>query len=106
LALSGIIPNADAAPPIVNASILPLLFISGIFIPLGDDAPAWMTTLADIFPVKHFADAMLNGFLGGYALPNGTHPFTFDWVDVVVVGAWGLGGLVLATRTFSWEPRR
>ena len=34
-----VIPNADAAPPIVNATILPLLFLSGIFIPLGDDAP-------------------------------------------------------------------
>jgi len=106
LALSGVIPNTDAAPPIVNASILPLLFISGIFIPLGDQAPTWLTTLADIFPVKHFADAMLAGFLGGYTLPDGTHPFVFDWVDVMVVGVWGLAGLVLATRTFSWEPRR
>ena len=37
LALTCVIPNADAAPPIVNAAILPLLFLSGIFIPLGDD---------------------------------------------------------------------
>jgi ABC-2 type transport system permease protein len=39
LALTAAIPNADAAPPIVNASILPLLFLSGIFFPIGDDAP-------------------------------------------------------------------
>ena len=39
LALTAAIPNADAAPPIVNATILPLLFLSGIFIPLGADAP-------------------------------------------------------------------
>ncbi|HEX6845095.1 MAG TPA: ABC transporter permease [Actinomycetota bacterium] len=96
LAVAGAIPNADAAPPIVNATILPLLFISGIFIPLGDDAPAWMTTVADVFPVKHFAGAMLNSFLG---LP-------FDWADVAIVAAWGIVGLVLATRTFTWEPRR
>src|SRR6266516_755015 len=30
LALTGGIPNADAAPPVVNATILPLLFISGV----------------------------------------------------------------------------
>ena len=40
LALTCVIPNADAAPPIVNAAILPLLFLSGIFIPLDDEAPA------------------------------------------------------------------
>ena len=32
LALTSVIPNADASPAIVNASILPLLFLSGIFI--------------------------------------------------------------------------
>ncbi len=39
LATTALVPNADAAPAIVNAIILPLLFLSGIFIPLGDDAP-------------------------------------------------------------------
>ena len=106
LAISGVVPNADAAPPIVNASILPLLFISGVFIPMGDNAPAWMTTLADIFPIKHLVDAMLNSFLANYTLPNGVQPFALDWIDVAVVAAWGLAGLVIATRTFSWEPRR
>jgi ABC-2 type transport system permease protein len=109
LALAGVIPNADAAPPIVNATILPLLFISGIFFPLGDDAPGWMVTIANIFPVKHFADAMLTSFLGATTVstPAGpVHPFVFDWVDVLVVAVWGVAGLLLATRTFTWEPRR
>ena len=61
LALTAVIPNAEAAPPIVNAAILPLLFLSGIFIPLDNEAPKWITTVADIFPVKHFADAMRAG---------------------------------------------
>jgi ABC-2 type transport system permease protein len=105
LALTAVVPNADAAPPIVNAAILPLLFLSGIFIPLNDDAPAWMTTIAEIFPVKHFADAMRAGFLGNIETPLG-RAFVFDWVDVAIVAAWGLAGLVLAARFFSWEPRR
>jgi ABC-2 type transport system permease protein len=46
--------------------------------------------------VKHFADGMQAGFLGT----------TFHWSDVLVVAAWGLAGLLLATRSFSWEPRR
>lgn len=109
LALTSVIPNAEAAPPIVNATILPLLFLSGIFIPLDKDAPAWISTVADVFPVKHFADAMRSGYLGNVTAqtPLGTfHPFTFDWTDVLIVAAWGLVGLVLAARFFSWEPRR
>jgi ABC-2 type transport system permease protein len=110
LALTAAIPNAEAAPPVVNAAILPLLFLSGIFIPLEDDAPAWMTTVADVFPVKHFADAMRAGFLGNLTVtpPGGSavRVFPFDWMDVAIIAAWGIVGLLLAARFFSWEPRR
>jgi ABC-2 type transport system permease protein len=94
-AVTALIPNFDAAAPIVNATILPLLFLSGVFIPLGDNAPAWITWTARIFPVKHFADGMQAAFLGA----------TFHWTDVLVVAGWGVGGLLVAVRRFSWEPR-
>ena len=94
-AVTAVIPNADAAVPIVNATILPLLFLSGIFIPIGDNAPDWLTWTARIFPVKHFADGVQAGFLGT----------TFHWSDALVVGAWGIFGLIMAARYFSWEPR-
>jgi ABC-2 type transport system permease protein len=98
LAVTAAVPNADAAPAIVNATILPLLFISGIFIPVGANSPQWMITLGNFFPVKHFGDAMLAGFVGtGKA---------FEWRDVLVVAIWGIVGLILAARYFSWEPRR
>jgi len=94
-AVTAVIPNADAAPAIVNASILPLLFLSGVFIPLGSNAPAWIVWIARIFPVWHFAKGMQAGFLGT----------AFSWTDVVVVAAWGLAGLLASVRFFSWEPR-
>jgi ABC-2 type transport system permease protein len=94
-AVTAIIPNADAAAPIVNATILPVLFLSGIFIPIGDNAPAWLTWTARIFPVKHFADGIQAGFVGT----------AFHWNDVLIVAAWGIAGLLLAVRFFSWEPR-
>jgi ABC-2 type transport system permease protein len=106
-ALTALIPNAEAAPPIVNATILPLLFISGIFIPLTDRAPAWITTVGNIFPVKHFADAVRASYLGNVTLQGtGIRAFPFDWTDLPVVAAWGLAGLILASRFFSWEPRK
>jgi ABC-2 type transport system permease protein len=100
IAVTAIIPNADAAPPIVNATILPLLFISDVFIPLRDDAPAFVSGLANVFPVKHFVEAMLASFFptqGEEALKTG---------DLLIVAAWGVGGLLLAIRFFTWEPRR
>lgn len=95
LAITAAIPNADAAAPIVNATILPLLFLSGIFIAFGDNTPAWVLWVARVFPVRHFAVGMQAAFLGT----------PFHWSDVAVVGAWGLAGLLLAVRVFSWEPR-
>lgn len=96
LAITAIIPNADAAPAIVNIASLPLLFLSGIFIPFGNGTASWIRSVARIFPVRHFATGMQAGFLGT----------PFHWTDVAVVAAWGIGGLVLSIRYFSWESRR
>lgn len=97
LATTSIVPNADAAPAIVNAIVLPLLFLSGIFIPIEANAPGWVRLIGSWFPVKHFTDGMRAGFYGA--------PFAFEWHDVAIVAAWGLGGLALASRFFAWEPR-
>lgn len=95
IAVTAIIPNFDAAAPIVNATILPLLFLSGVFIPVTDKTPAWIPNTARIFPVKHFADGLQAGYLGN----------SFSWADVLVVAGWGVAAMLLAVRYFSWEPR-
>ena len=98
LAVTSVIPNADAAPAVVNATILPLLFLSGIFIPLPPHT-TWYVALAKVFPVYHFAHAMLSAFF----LPVGNG---FQGTDLLIMGAWGVAGLVAAALFFSWEPRR
>ena len=99
LAVTAAIPNAEASPAIVNGLVMPLLFVSDIFIPL-EDAPAWLTTFANVFPVKHFASAMHAAF---NPFETGTG---FEWVGLLVMAGWLFGGLVLSVRFFSWEPRR
>ena len=96
MALTAVVPNADAAGPIVNAVILPVEFLSGIFIAFGNSTPDWILWVARVFPVRHFAVSMQAGFLGT----------AFSWTDVLVVAAWGVAGLLLAIRFFSWEPRK
>jgi ABC-2 type transport system permease protein len=98
LATTALVPNADAAPAVVNAIVLPLMFLSGVFVPFGDDVPGWVRVVADVFPVRHFVDAMRAASYGP--------PFPFRWTDALVVVAWGVAGLVLAVRWFSWQPRR
>jgi len=97
IAMTAAIPNADAAPAVVNASILPLLFISNVFIPLNNP-PAWLDFISKVFPVRHFADALIGSF---FAL-NGSG---LQGRDVLIVGVWGLAGLLISLRFFSWEPR-
>ena len=98
LAITSLIPNADASPAIVNASILPLLFLSGIFFPL-EDPNAWYVTVAKIFPIYHFSEAMQTAYFS--VSGSGFEPF-----NLLILGAWGLAGAVLAALFFSWEPRR
>jgi ABC-2 type transport system permease protein len=99
LAMTAAVPNADASPAVVNATVLPLLFISDVFIPL-DQAPEWLTTVSKVFPIRHLSEAMQVVY----------SPFTegsgFEWGNLLVIAVWGLGGLLLAVRFFSWEPRR
>jgi len=77
-AVSSVIPSADASLPIVNVIILPLLFLSGVLIPLNTP-PAWILWTGQIFPVRHFLSGIQAGFLG----------VAFNWTDLLVVAAWG-----------------
>ena len=97
LALTSVIPNADASPAVTNASILPLLFLSGVFIPLPAHT-TWYVLVAKVFPIYHFVQAMLAAFF----LPQGSG---FKGWDLLIMGIWGLAALLVAVRSFSWEPR-
>ncbi len=95
LACTTIVPNADAAPAIVNATVLPVLFLSDVFINTTQ-APAWVQWVGKVFPVKHLAELVRSAFV-----PQAT---PWDWTNLLIVMAWGLGGLVVAVRWFRWEP--
>lgn len=98
LAVSGLIRNADAAPAVVNATILPVLFISNVFIQM-ENAPDWLDAISHLLPVRHFADAMMELYARGADAG-------VPWTEVGVIALWGIIGVVAAVRFFSWEPRR
>ncbi len=98
-ALSSVIANDEAAQPITQAVMLPLYFISGVFVP-SSVLPHWLGQVADVFPVKHLASALLAAYN-----PH-THGAGFAGGDLLVLAAWGVGGLLVALRRFSWLPAR
>ena len=98
LALTGAIPSQSAAAPITNIAIFPLYFLSGVFIP-ESEIPTGCSTSPTSFPVRHFFEAFFT------AWDPGTVGAGFEWGDLAVVAAWGVAGLLIALRTFSWTPR-
>ena len=97
MAVAGLVPSASSASAVANATILPLAFVSNVFIPL-EDPPAWLATIGDIFPLKPFASSFQDAFNPLVDAP------AFDWGALAVVAAWGIAGLVVALTTFRWEP--
>lgn len=97
--VAAITPNGDAAPAITNATLLPIAFISDIFIPL-DDPPAWMETLGNFFPLKHFADAFRDAFDPTLVGAQ------FHFADIAYMALWGVVAVLLAVRYFKWEPSK
>lgn len=97
LAVSGLVPSADSAPAVANATILPLAFVSDVFIPI-EDPPRWLEILGDVFPLKPFVNAFQNTLNPLVDAPG------FSWGKLAVVAAWGVVGALVATRTFNWEP--
>jgi ABC-2 type transport system permease protein len=97
IALTAAIPSQDAAAAIVNALLLPLYFLSGIFIP-EDELPNGVIDFANHFPVRPFFEAFFQSYVPG------TGP-AIAWHELLVVGIWGVAGLLLAIRFFRWTPR-
>jgi ABC-2 type transport system permease protein len=98
IALTAAIPSQDAAAPIVNALLLPLYFLSGVFIP-ADQLPSGVIHFADAFPVRHFFEALFGAYV------NAGGGSAFEWTHLAVVAAWGVAGLAIAVRCFRWTPR-
>ena len=96
VAVSLLAKTGQAASAITNATILPLAFISNIFIPM-DDPPRWMEILGGIFPLRSFAEGFRSGF--DPALRDGRV------ADLLVVAAWGVAGLIFVLKYFQWVPK-
>ena len=96
-ALSTAISNEDAAQPMVQAIMLPLYFISGVFVP-NINLPSWLHHVAQVFPVEHLADGLRNAY------DPAANGIGIVWSDIGVLAIWAAIGLGVALVRFSWLP--
>jgi ABC-2 type transport system permease protein len=96
--LAGMAKSASAASALANAAILPMAFISNIFINLGDEPAEWIQLLGDLLPLRHF----------GIAFAETMSPFSetpaIVWDRLGVLVLWAIVGALFARSRFRWDP--
>jgi len=93
VAVASLIRNAEAAPPVVQLVLFPLLFLSGTYLPIHSQA---LNQVAGLLPVRPLNQALL----GPFAEHTGV-----NWHSLAVLAAWGAAGTLIALRRFRWAPR-
>ena len=94
--LAAITPSTEAAPPLANVVVLPLYFISGVFVPV-DSLPTWLGNVASVLPVAPLVKVLTWPYVATTDTP---------WRSLGLVLIWGAIGLIIASWRFRWTPRR
>jgi ABC-2 type transport system permease protein len=97
LAAASLIRSAESVAAVVNVALLPMAFLSGSFGPTGD-YPAFLQAISDVLPLTYFLDIVNGIYLDGDSL-------FADPAALGIVAAWGIAGLAITLRRFSWMPR-
>lgn len=97
-AVTSIVPSVEAALPTLMLIYFPLVIVSGVLLAITE--PHWLSTLADYLPAQPLVDAMTR--VVRHTPGSGSIPLR----DVGVLAAWAVGGVLIASVLFRWEPHR
>ena len=97
LALVAIAPRAEAVSPLANAALLPMAFVSDVF--LIGELPGFLVTIADVLPLRPAVTALSD-------VLNPTMDIGVPWARLAVLLAWAAVGTVVVRLRFTWTPRR
>jgi ABC-2 type transport system permease protein len=87
----------EAATGAAQIVILPMAFLSGTFFPI-DQAPGWLRTVSQVFPLRHMNDGMQDFLVRGKGAEALLLPCGILLGFTLVVG-------FIATRLFRWDDR-
>jgi len=96
-AVSILVGSPDAAQPIVQATMLPLWFISGVFIPTAS-LSSTLRSVGSLFPVAHIANGL------HLASVHSSFSGAFSGKDLLALAAWGVAAALFCAWRFSWLP--
>jgi ABC-2 type transport system permease protein len=95
LAVASFVRKAESAPMVANLTMFPIVFLSGVFFPIGE-GPDWLQHIADVFPVAHLVDA----FAACFDPSTTGSGFSSELWPLVL---WAGIGLFVAARRFRVE---
>lgn len=98
-AVSGFIPNASSAYPLLTLTYLPIAVLSGAMGSMTGE-PSWLHETATYLPVRPVLDAAAD------AMRHHSLATLADGHTLGVVAAWAAAGVVTALATFRWAPTR
>jgi ABC-2 type transport system permease protein len=99
VAFAHVIPNFESTAAYVNAVFLPVVFVSFFVFDDAHGAPGFVRTIAEALPLKPLIDGLSGAMVTGSGLGS-----QLDGLAVIAI--WGVLGLYLAVRGFSWEGSR
>lgn len=92
LAVVALLPSARSLVAITLGTLLPLCFLSEIFVVGDQPLPARLTAVADLFPLRHLLQAVLTA-----TQPDGPGS-GIAWRHLAVVAGWTVAALLVARR--------
>ena len=95
LAVMSLIRSAEAVVGVTLGTLLPLCFISDVFV-VGVSYPPVLQGLSWFFPLRHATRALTTA-AGATGIGGG-----FSWVHLGVLAAWTLVGTAVVAVRFSW----
>ena len=98
VATSTLIPNQEAAGPVVSIVFFVLLFLSGLWYPLKPGSA--LARISGYFPIRH----LLTATFAPFDTQRGVSAWA--WNDIMVMVTWGVIAVIVSSRRWRWAPRR
>lgn len=98
VAFAHVIPNFESTAAYVNAVFLPVVFLS-FYVFDSSSAPGFLRSIAEALPLKPLIAGLSGAMVTGASLSSNLD-------GLAVIGLWGVFGIYLAVRGFSWEGSR
>jgi ABC-2 type transport system permease protein len=95
VAFAHAIPNFESTAAYVNAVFLPVVFLS-FYVFDSSSAPGFLRSIAEALPLKPLITGLSGAMVTGASLSSNLDA-------LAVIGLWGIFGICLAVRGFSWE---